>query len=134
LGYLLKDLGGEGLKGGRGTMTKKSRPAAQKEPPPGWLICNGQNLTRQPLHQSLLSSDVPSLLGVAMLPLPTKLPFNIQIVSLISWIFKEGAILTSEQHKIPTTTTKNMDSKFTQYLYNKNKNRPMQTHCYLSPL
>jgi hypothetical protein len=76
-------------------MTKNSRPATQKEPPPGWLIRNGQNLTRQPLHQSLLSSDVLSLLGFAMLPIPIKPHFTMQIISVISWIFKEVAGMAS---------------------------------------
>jgi hypothetical protein len=37
--------------------------------------CIGQNLTRQPLHQSLRLSDVLSLLGFAMLP-PHKITFQ----------------------------------------------------------
>jgi hypothetical protein len=93
LGARLKGLKREGLKGGRGTMTTNSRPAVQTELPPGWLIRNGPNLNRQPVHQSLISDDVIFLLGFAMLPLPTKLPVTMQILSVISWIFKKGAVL-----------------------------------------
>jgi hypothetical protein len=101
LGQLVKDLGGEGLKGGPGRLTKNYRPAVPAELLPGWLICNGQNLNKQPLHRSLILSEVIFLLGFARLALPTKLPVNMQIISVISWIFKEGAVLASEQLQRP---------------------------------